>query len=84
MPGHTGCGHTLLSVKVLLLENIHDAARDALTDAGFEVETRSGALDEAELIAALEGVDMVGIRSKTHVTRAVLEARPELKVVGAF
>lgn len=71
-------------MKVLLLENIHDAARVALTDAGFEVETRSGALDEAELIAALEGVDMVGIRSKTQVTRAVLEARPELKVIGAF
>ncbi len=71
-------------VKVLLLENIHQVARDALLDAGFEVETRSGALDEDELIAALEGVDMVGIRSKTHVTSTVLQARPELKVIGAF
>ena len=71
-------------MKVLLLENIHEAAREALTDAGFEVETRSGALDETELIAALEGVDMVGIRSKTKVTRAVIEARPELKAIGAF
>lgn len=71
-------------MKVLLLENIHDVAREALTDAGFDVETRSGALDEPELVAALEGVDMLGIRSKTHVTRAVLEARPELKVIGAF
>lgn len=84
MPGHIGLRHTLQSVKVLLLENIHDAAREALTEAGFDVETRSGALDEPELIAALEGVDMVGIRSKTQVTRAVLEARPELKVIGAF
>ena len=41
-------------MKVLLLENIHDVARDALVDAGFEVETRSGALNETELIAALE------------------------------
>ncbi len=84
VPGHIGHGHTLQSVKVLLLENIHDAAREALTDAGFDVETRSGALDEAELIAALEGVDMLGIRSKTHVTRSVLQARPELKAIGAF
>lgn len=76
--------HTLQTVKVLLLENIHDVAREALTAAGFEVETRPGALDEGELIDALEGVDMVGVRSKTHVTRAVLEARPELKVIGAF
>ncbi len=71
-------------MKVLLLENIHDVAREALTEAGFEVETRAGALDEAELIEALEGVDLVGIRSKTQVTEAVLEARPELKAVGAF
>ncbi|WP_338748444.1 phosphoglycerate dehydrogenase [Janibacter alittae] len=71
-------------MKVLLLENIHDAAREALVDAGFDVRTRSGALDEPELIAALEGVDMLGIRSKTQVTRAVLEARPEVKVIGAF
>ena len=76
--------HTLPDVKILLLENIHTAARDALSEAGFEVETRSGALDEEELIAALEGVDMVGIRSKTQVTARVLRARPELKVVGAF
>ena len=52
-------------MKALLLENIHDVARDALTSAGFEVETRSGALDETELISALEGVDLLGIRSKT-------------------
>ena len=69
---------------MLLLENIHDVARDALTSAGFEVETRSGALDETELISALEGVDLLGIRSKTKVTQAVIQARPELKAVGAF
>ena len=68
---------------MLLLENIHDVARDALTSAGFEVETRSGALDETELISALEGVDLLGIRSKTKVTQAVIQARPELKAIGA-
>ena len=34
----------------------------------------AGALDEDELIAALEGVDLLGIRSKTQVTARVLEA----------
>ncbi|WP_252974404.1 phosphoglycerate dehydrogenase [Janibacter melonis] len=71
-------------MKVLLLENIHECATAALTDAGFVVETRSGALDEAELISALEGVEMLGIRSKTQVTREVLQARPELRAIGAF
>src|ERR671920_2191976 len=43
-----------------------------------------GALDELELIDALEGVDVLGIRSKTQVTAKVLENRPGLAAVGAF
>lgn len=70
--------------KALLLENIHPLAEDALRRAGFEVETQKGALDEASLIEALEGVDLLGIRSKTSVTQRVLEARPELDAIGCF
>ncbi|MPM49151.1 D-3-phosphoglycerate dehydrogenase [bioreactor metagenome] len=50
----------------------------------MDVEHVKGALDEEELIAALDGVDLLGIRSKTQVTRRVLEARPDLMAVGAF
>ncbi|KAA9392928.1 phosphoglycerate dehydrogenase [Kocuria coralli] len=71
-------------MKALLLENIHTDAEDILRRHGIEVETRKGALDEAELIDALEGVDLLGIRSKTTVSRAVFEARPNLMAVGAF
>ena len=71
-------------MKALLLENIHTDAVDSLRSRGFEVETRKGALDPQELMAALDGVDLLGIRSKTHVTREVFEAHPTLKAVGAF
>jgi D-3-phosphoglycerate dehydrogenase len=71
-------------VKALLLENIHPDAVEILEGSGYEVELRPGALDEDELIAALDGVTALGIRSKTHVTRRVLEARPDLEVLGAF
>jgi D-3-phosphoglycerate dehydrogenase len=71
-------------VKALLLENVHPLAETILTTAGIEVETRTGALDEAELIEALDGVSLLGIRSKTDVTREVLRARPDLVAVGAF
>lgn len=74
----------MVPVKVLLLENIHEVAHEALVDAGYTVDTRSGALDETELIEALEGVDMLGIRSKTQITAEVLRARPELQAIGAF
>ncbi|GAB2454703.1 phosphoglycerate dehydrogenase [Xylanimonas ulmi] len=71
-------------LKALLLENVHPVAAEILRSAGYEVETRSGALDEAELIEALEGVHMLGIRSKTTVTRKVLESSPGLEAVGTF
>lgn len=71
-------------MKALLLENIHPDAARLLESEGIEVETRKGALDETELIEALEGIDLLGIRSKTQVTRKVLEARPDLVSVGAF
>jgi D-3-phosphoglycerate dehydrogenase len=71
-------------VKALLLENLHPLAVRILTDVGIEVETRVGALDEDELIAALDGVELLGIRSKTNVTSRVLDSCPELVAIGAF
>ena len=71
-------------MKALLLENVHPLASKILGDAGVEVDTLPSALDEEELIGALDGVDLLGIRSKTDVTARVLEARPELVAIGAF
>ena len=67
-----------------MLENIHSDATRILTKRGYEVENVSGALSDHELVAALEGVSYLGIRSRTQVTRQVLEAAPGLKAVGAF
>lgn len=73
-----------VTVKALLLENIHQSAVQALEAFGMDVRHEKGAMDEEELIAALDGVDLLGIRSKTQVTRRILEARPDLMAVGAF
>ncbi|MDO4912931.1 MAG: phosphoglycerate dehydrogenase [Bifidobacteriaceae bacterium] len=70
--------------KALLLENIHPNAVNSLEKSGFEVETRSGALSEDELIEQLHGVDILGIRSKTSITKKVIEAHPELTAIGCF
>ena len=74
----------MAAMKALLVENIHPLAVQALESAGIEVETRTGALEESELIEALQGVDVLGIRSTTFVTRTVLEQAPDLMAVGAF
>jgi D-3-phosphoglycerate dehydrogenase len=71
-------------VKALLLENVHPEARRLLEAAGLEVTERRSALDEQDLAAALTGVSVLGIRSKTQVTTAVLASAPDLIAVGAF
>ncbi|WP_432557942.1 phosphoglycerate dehydrogenase [Granulicoccus sp. GXG6511] len=71
-------------MKALLLENIHTDAVKILEARGFDVTLHSRAMDEDELIDALDGVAMLGIRSKTQVTERVLAARPGLEAIGAF
>jgi D-3-phosphoglycerate dehydrogenase len=70
--------------RALLLENIHPDATARLTKAGYQVDTRAGALSEDELIEALPGISLLGIRSRTNVTEEVLAAAPDLVAVGAF
>jgi len=71
-------------MKALLLENIHPEGVRLLTERGIEVEAVKTALDDAELIHALRGVQLLGIRSKTTVTGNILDASPELQAIGAF
>jgi D-3-phosphoglycerate dehydrogenase len=68
----------------LLVENIHPDASARLAKEGFQVETLPRALGEDELIEALPGVSLLGIRSGTHVTGRVLDAAPGLTAIGAF
>ncbi|MCW2766810.1 MAG: D-3-phosphoglycerate dehydrogenase [Nocardioides sp.] len=71
-------------MKALLLENIHPIAVEILEGRGFEVELRSGSLSEDELMAALPGVSLLGIRSNTTITAAVLEKAQDLLAIGCF
>jgi len=71
-------------LRALLLENLHPFASSILAAQGIEVITRTGSMDEAELIEALDGVHLLGIRSKTHVTERVLASAPDLIAVGAY
>ncbi|SEK44435.1 D-3-phosphoglycerate dehydrogenase [Maribacter orientalis] len=71
-------------IKVLLLENVHTAAFENLSEDGFSVELIKNSLSEDELIEKIKGVHVLGIRSKTQVTQKVLDAADKLLVVGAF
>jgi D-3-phosphoglycerate dehydrogenase / 2-oxoglutarate reductase len=73
-----------MSTRALLIENIHPDASARLAKEGYEVSALSRALGEDELIDALDGVSLLGIRSGTQVTERVLAAAPGLVAIGAF
>ncbi|GAA4979361.1 phosphoglycerate dehydrogenase [Kineococcus glutinatus] len=70
--------------RALLLEGVHPEAAALLHRAGFDVDDHRGALGEDALIAAIRGVQVLGIRSRTRVSRRVLHAAGDLQAVGAF
>jgi len=71
-------------IKAVLLEGIHPGAVEALRAEGFQVEAIAKALEGRALEKAVAGAHLLGIRSKTLVTPAVLAAAPRLLAVGCF
>jgi D-3-phosphoglycerate dehydrogenase len=71
-------------IKVLLLENVHPVALRAFEEQGFNVEFVKGALDEDELCERIKDVSIIGIRSKTNITKRVLDNANRLMAIGAF
>lgn len=71
-------------IKVLLLENIDKSAVDYFKNEGFSVELLKTALDQDELIEKIKDVYILGVRSKTKVTKKVMDSAEHLMVIGAF
>jgi D-3-phosphoglycerate dehydrogenase len=72
-------------IKVLLLEGIHESAVEAFNEHGYiTVERHPGALSEKELLEIIGDVHILGIRSGTQVTPAVIAAGKRLMAVGCF
>ena len=70
--------------KILLLENPHEVANKVFSDANVQVDRIDGSLDEDDLIKALQGYQMVGIRSKTNLSKRVFDECPDLVCAGTF
>ncbi|KAI9267415.1 hypothetical protein BY458DRAFT_475853 [Sporodiniella umbellata] len=71
-------------IKVLLLENISESATDIFKDQGYQVETISKALVGEELEKKIKDAHVIGIRSKTKLTKAILEKAESLLAIGCF
>ncbi|HMU47835.1 MAG TPA: phosphoglycerate dehydrogenase [Chitinophagaceae bacterium] len=72
-------------IRILFLENISDAAvKNFRTNGYVQVEKITKALSEEELVREIKNVHILGIRSKTHISRKVLEAAEKLQAIGCF
>lgn len=72
-------------IKILFLENISEVAVKRFKTAGYNnVKILNGALSEAELMHAIKDVHLLGIRSKTQITKKILDAAPRLQAIGCF
>jgi len=71
-------------IKILLLENIHPFAIEKLKNEGFEVVSESASLPEEELLKVIHQFHVLGIRSKTNLSKNFIEKASHLLSIGAF
>lgn len=70
-------------IKIVLLEGVHQNALDVLHAQGYHnIDYHKKALEGDALIAAIQDAHVVGIRSRTQLTDAVLAQAP--KLIGIF
>ena len=72
------------ALRILLVENIHEVAKERLVSEGFKVDLISHAPSEEELLKLLPNYDVLGIRSKTEITKKVLQNNKHLIAIGCF
>jgi D-3-phosphoglycerate dehydrogenase len=72
-------------IKFLLLEGVHPSAVETLNQSGYtNIDYLKTALAEDELIERIQDAHFVGLRSRTQLTRRVLENAPKLIAAGCF
>lgn len=69
----------------MLLEGVHQSAVETLKRNGYSnIDYVKTSLPEPELIERIKDAHFVGIRSRTHLTEAVLEQAEKLVAIGCF
>ncbi|HEX2136261.1 MAG TPA: phosphoglycerate dehydrogenase [Microvirga sp.] len=72
-------------IRILLLEGVNESALELMRSAGYTALTSlKSSLEGAALKEALRGAHLLGIRSRTQLTRDVLAHADRLIAVGCF
>lgn len=67
-------------IKILANDGIDPIGKKMLEDAGFEVDTNN--IPQDELPVKLQAYDAITVRSATKVRKALIDACPNLKLIG--
>src|SRR5690625_898325 len=71
--------------KIVLFENIHASSHAVFQAAGYtDIVTHASALSSDALLSELRTANVVGIRSRTQLTRERLEVAENLQAIGCF
>ncbi|MFN0274237.1 MAG: phosphoglycerate dehydrogenase [Chitinophagales bacterium] len=72
-------------IKILLLENISDVAVQEFISEGYtNVRKIKEALPEKELLKEIKNIHILGLRSKTQLTKKVLSKSDKLLAAGCY
>lgn len=72
-------------IKILLLEGVHPAAIDLFRKNGYTgIEAIKSSLSESDLISKIKNAHLLGLRSKTQLSAAVINKADKLLAAGAF
>ncbi|WP_336514347.1 phosphoglycerate dehydrogenase [Pollutibacter soli] len=85
MPEKKSTSYPKEKIKILFLENISETAVNLFREAGYtDIRKIGGALTEEALIEEIKDVHLLGIRSKTQITKKVLDHADKLQAIGCF
>ena len=72
-------------IRILFLENISESAVKNFRSQGYtQVDKINKSLSEDDLIKEIRDVHILGIRSKTRITKNILDAAKKLQAIGCF
>lgn len=72
------------NIKVLLLENVNTTGIELFQRETYQITAMKGSLSKEELLAIVGDYHLIGVRSKTQLTKEVIMAAKKLKAIGCF
>ena len=71
-------------MKILLLENISLTAKKSLENVGYDVTIFKENIEDDKILSQIKNTDILGIRSRSQITKEIILQAPQLKAIGCF